>query len=93
MPSLIKNAQRACMVGLSAQCSVGLHCSVQLITTKKKAADEAKDRESAKQIAARAPSKRLALALLKRGWRVAAPQASVGKLLHSSTFCNTILRA
>lgn len=55
--------------------------AAQTIAVKRTAAQQAKQKEDAKQLAASAPSKQLARALLERGWQIAAPQASVGELL------------
>lgn len=56
--------------------------SCQTVRWKAEADNEARERDSAKQLAARAPAKRLAVALMKRGWRIGAPQFSLG-VLHS----------
>lgn len=43
------------------------------------AAAKAKHQEEAKRLVARAPSKRLAMALLKQGWQIGAPQVTIGE--------------
>ena len=54
--------------------------SVQEVVEKAKAAKMAREKEAARQLLLRAPSRKLALALLKRGWKIGAPQVSVGTL-------------
>ena len=51
---------------------------LQDLESKTAAAARAKQQADAKKVLQMAPSKRLAIALLKKGWQIGAPQISVG---------------
>lgn len=52
---------------------------LQELQLKAAAAAKAKQQAEAKRVLERAPSKQLAIALLKQGWQIGAPQISIGE--------------
>jgi len=50
----------------------------QELKIKAAAAQKAKDKEASRQVVLRAPARKLAITLLKQGWRIGAPQVSIG---------------
>ena len=65
-------------------CTLEGYSFAQEVELKAAAAAKAKQEAEAKKVLERAPSKRLAIALLKQGWQIGAPQISIGKRLSCS---------
>ena len=66
-------------------CETSVQLAFQELAGKVEAAKQAKLQEQAKRIRDRAPSKRLAMTLLKQGWQIGAPQVTIGD--HSVHHC------